>query len=69
MITLYETINPSDDSDNKVELNGIFIIPTGLGCYIGKDAAANPQVKLIAHCCKNLIINPNSVNCCSTNFL
>ena len=49
------------------ELNGCFIIPTGLGCAIGGDAGANTQVKLISQCCKNLIINPNAVNASDMN--
>ena len=50
-------------------LNGVFIIPTGLGCSIGGDAGANPHVKLISECCKNLIVNPNSVNSSDINEL
>lgn len=48
-------------------LNGVFIIPTGLGCKIGGDAGANAQVKLIAECCNNLIVNPNAVNASDIN--
>lgn len=50
-------------------LNGVLIIPTGLGCTIGGDAAANPHVKLIASVCKNLIVNPNAVNASDINEL
>lgn len=50
-------------------LNGIFIIPTGLGCSLGGDAAFNPGVKLIATCSKNLIVNPNAVNASDINEL
>jgi len=48
-------------------LNGVFIIPTGLGCALGGDAAYNPGVKLIAACSKNLVVNPNAVNASDIN--
>lgn len=48
-------------------LNGVFIIPTGLGCALGGDAAYNPGVKLIAACSDNLIVNPNAVNASDIN--
>lgn len=48
-------------------LNGIFIIPTGLGCALGGDAAFNSGVKLIAACSNNLIVNPNAVNASDIN--
>lgn len=45
------------------KLNGIFIIPTGIGCTIGGHAGdATTVAKLIASCCNNLIIHPNVVN-------
>jgi hypothetical protein len=46
----------------KEKVSGVMIIPTGIGCLLGGDAGFNPGVKLIAGCCENLIINPNSVN-------
>jgi hypothetical protein len=49
------------------KLNGVFIIPTGLGCSLGGDAAFLPGVKLIAECCNDLIVNPNSVNASDIN--
>ena len=49
------------------KLNGVFIIPTGIDCKIGGDAAANIQVKIIASCCDNLIVNPNAVNASDLN--
>ena len=48
-------------------LNGISIIPTGYNAAIGGDAAANPQAKLLASCCDNLIVNPNHVNASDIN--
>lgn len=57
---MYKCKGVSKDMINK--LNGVLIIPTGIACKHGKDAGFNPGVKLIASCCKNLIINPNSVN-------
>jgi Protein of unknown function (DUF3326) len=50
-------------------LNGVFIIPTGLGCALGGDAAFNPGVKLIASCADTLIVNPNAVNASDINEL
>ncbi len=44
------------------KLNGISIIPTGLGCALGGDAGFNSGVKLIASCCNKLLINPNHTN-------
>ena len=52
------------------KLNGVFIIPTGLGCSIGGDAGANIQIKLISKCISeggSLIINPNSCNASDIN--
>ncbi len=49
-------------------MNIVFIIPTGIGCEIGGHAGdANPAVKLIAKCCKNLITHPNAVNASDIN--
>lgn len=49
-------------------MNGIFIIPTGIGCEIGGHAGdANPAVKLIASVCDKLIVNPNAVNASDIN--
>lgn len=48
-------------------LNGVFIIPTGLGCAFGGDAGFNSGVKLLAKCSDNLIVNPNSVNSSDIN--
>jgi hypothetical protein len=51
------------------DLTGVMIIPTGLGCALGGDAAYLPGVKLIAKCSDNLIVNPNSVNASDINEL
>lgn len=49
-------------------MNGVFIIPTGIGCEIGGHAGdATPAVKLIASVCDKLIINPNAVNASDIN--
>lgn len=49
-------------------MNGVFIIPTGIGCEIGGHAGdANPAVKLIASVCDKLIVNPNAVNASDIN--
>jgi hypothetical protein len=49
-------------------MNGIFIIPTGLGCAIGGHAGdAVCAVNLIASQCDHLIINPNAVNASDIN--
>ena len=49
-------------------MNGIFIIPTGLGCAIGGDAGdAVCSVNLIASICDRLIVNPNAVNASDIN--
>ena len=50
-----------------MKLNGTMIIPTGIGCKLGGDAAFNPGVKLIAQCCDRLVINPNAVNASDIN--
>lgn len=52
-----------------MKANGVLIIPTGLGCALGGDAAFNPGVKLIAACSENLIVNPNAVNASDINEL
>ena len=49
------------------KLNGVFIIPTGLECALGGDAAYMPGVKLISECTNNLIVNPNAVNASDIN--
>lgn len=48
-------------------LNGVMIIPTGLSCAHGGDAAYLPGVKLIAQCVNKLIVNPNAVNASDIN--
>lgn len=49
-------------------MNGVFIIPTGLGCAIGGDAGdAVCSVNLIASMCDRLIVNPNAVNASDIN--
>ena len=50
------------------DFNGVFIIPTGIGCKIGGHAGdATPAAKLIASCCDNLLVNPNVVNASDIN--
>lgn len=49
-------------------MNGIFIIPTGIGCEIGGHSGdATPSAKLIASVCDSLIINPNVINASDIN--
>jgi len=48
-------------------LNGVMIIPTGLACAHGGDAAYLPGIKLIASCVNKLIVNPNAVNASDIN--
>ena len=49
-------------------MNGIFIIPTGIGCAIGGHAGdAVCAANLIASQCGHLIINPNAVNASDIN--
>jgi len=49
-------------------MNGVFIIPTGLGAEIGGHAGdATPSAKLVASCCDKLIVNPNVVNASDIN--
>jgi hypothetical protein len=44
-------------------MNGVFIVPTGVGCAIGGHAGdAVCAVNLIASLCDDLIVNPNAVN-------
>ena len=57
----------SHDLWNQI-VNGIFIIPTGLGCSIGGHAGdAVCAVNLIASQCDNLVVNPNAVNASDIN--
>lgn len=49
-------------------MNGVMIIPTGLGCEIGGHAGdANPVAKLVASVCDTLAIHPNVVNASDIN--
>lgn len=48
-------------------LNGVLIIPTGLSCKYGGDAAYLPGIKLIASCVNKLIANPNACNASDIN--
>ncbi len=49
-------------------MNGIFIIPTGIGCDIGGHAGdAVCSANLIASLCDRLIVNPNAVNASDIN--
>ena len=49
-------------------MNGIFILPTGIGCRIGGDAGdATPAARMIAQSCDRLIVNPNVVNASDIN--
>lgn len=49
-------------------MNGVVIIPTGIGCEIGGHAGdANPIIKLFASLCDNLITHPNAVNASDIN--
>lgn len=49
-------------------MNGVMIIPTGIGCAIGGHAGdATPAAKLIASCCDKLVIHPNVVNASDIN--
>lgn len=49
-------------------MNGVFIIPTGIGAEIGGHAGdANPAAKLIASVCDKLIVHPNVVNASDIN--
>lgn len=49
-------------------MNGVFIIPTGIGCSIGGHAGdAVCAVNLIASQCENLIVNPNAINASDIN--
>lgn len=49
-------------------MNGVFIIPTGIGCEIGGHAGdATSAAKLVASVCDKLIIHPNVVNASDIN--
>jgi len=49
-------------------MNGVMIIPTGLGCEIGGHAGdATPAAKLIASVCDQLMLHPNVVNASDIN--
>lgn len=49
-------------------MNGVLIIPTGIGAAIGGHAGdANPVCKLLASCCDTLITHPNVVNASDIN--
>jgi hypothetical protein len=49
-------------------MNGIMIIPTGIGATIGGHAGdATPAAKLMAVCCDRLIVHPNVVNASDIN--
>ena len=49
-------------------MNGVMIIPTGIGCEIGGHAGdANPAAKLIASVCDTLVLHPNVVNASDIN--
>ncbi len=49
-------------------MNGVFIIPTGIGCSIGGHAGDGVcAVNLIAELCDDLIVNPNAVNASDIN--
>ena len=55
------------DHPHGSKLNGVMVIPTGLACTFGGDAAYLPGVKLIASCVDKLIVNPNAVNASDIN--
>lgn len=49
-------------------MNGVMIVPTGIGAEIGGHAGdANPAAKLIAECCDILITHPNVLNASDIN--
>jgi hypothetical protein len=49
-------------------MNGVFIIPTGIGCEIGGHAGdATPSAKLLSSVCDKLIVHPNVVNASDIN--
>lgn len=59
---------------NSNRLNGVFIVPAGLGYATGGDAGALTQANLIAGCCETLISHPNvlnasDINCMADNIL
>ena len=50
------------------KLNGVFIVPTGIGAEIGGHSGdATPAAKLVASVCDKLIIHPNVVNASDIN--
>ena len=55
------------DTQPPGRINGVMIIPTGIACRLGGDAAFNPGIKLISQCCNHLIVNPNAVNASDIN--
>jgi hypothetical protein len=49
-------------------MNGVMIIPTGIGCEIGGHAGdATPAARLLASVCDKLIVHPNIVNASDIN--
>jgi hypothetical protein len=49
-------------------MNGVFIVPTGLGAEIGGHSGdATPAARLIAAMCDKLIVHPNVVNASDIN--
>ncbi len=49
-------------------MNGVFLIPTGIGCELGGHAGdGSCSAKLIASVCENLIVHPNVVNASDIN--
>jgi Protein of unknown function (DUF3326) len=50
-------------------LNGVLIIPTGIGCALGGDASYLSGVNLIASCCNKLLANPNACNASDINTM
>lgn len=49
-------------------MNGVFIVPTGIGAEIGGHAGdASPVAKLVASVCDKLIVHPNVVNASDIN--
>ena len=49
-------------------MNGVFIVPTGIGAEIGGHSGdATPAAKMIASLCDKLIVHPNVVNASDIN--
>ncbi len=49
-------------------MNGVMIIPTGIGCEVGGHAGdATPSARLLASVFDNLIIHPNVINASDIN--